>query len=635
MTTESARHFILGTAGHVDHGKSALIKALTGVETDRLKEERDRGISIELGFAELPLDDGTVLGVVDVPGHERFVKQMVAGSGGVDLALLVVAADESVMPQTVEHLAILDTLGVSGGVVVMTKIDLVDEELLAVASEEAAELVAGTFLEGKPIVPVSAVAGTGLEALQATLRTEVEALPERSLAGPFRLPIDRIFSLPGVGVIVTGTCWRGAVHSGDHLQIEPLGRKVRVREVQVHGRVSEVGGSGQRLALALHGVKKEDLSRGFQAISNDSCTVGRRVDLRIELLPHYRGLVKNRQRVHVNHAGREVLGRVVLLDEQQLSGETGPRTCLAQLHLEDDLIMQTGDRLVLRFYSPVTSIAGGVILNPGARPHKRFDQKVLKMLAIREKGDPLEVFRQNVKTAGLAGLALVDADGPADDEAVVRVGERLFHRQLLMDLATRIGALITAYAQRFPLRLGIPKEETRRKCKFPGGPNEWNALCQVLSQLGGWVVVGDRIAASTAGPPLDDGLTAAVQRREGLLREYGLSWPGLEAFSAAAGPGAPDTREEDYLRYLVDRGRAHQINSDFYLHAETLTDLVQRLRTYFGGEADLQFGTFRELCGLTRKLGIPLLEFLDQQGLTTRVGDVRQAGPALGKAAQQ
>ncbi|MDD5720115.1 MAG: selenocysteine-specific translation elongation factor, partial [Candidatus Krumholzibacteria bacterium] len=320
-----SRHFILGAAGHVDHGKTALITALTGINTDRLKEEQERGISIELGFAELDLGDGLTLGVVDMPGHERFVRQMVAGAGGVDLAFLLVAADEGVMPQTVEHLAILDSLGVRGGVVVIAKTDLVDDEMRELATEEARDLVAGTFLEGRPIVPVSAHRGAGLAELKDALRAEAAKLPARGVDEPFRLPVDRVFSMPGAGAVVTGTCWSGDVAVGDQLAVEPGGFKVRVREVQAHGRKVERGGSGQRLALALHGIKQDDIERGHQVLAPGSAPVTRLCDLRVDLFAHYQGALKNRQRLHVNHAGREVLGRIVLLDCEEMGGD-GPRT---------------------------------------------------------------------------------------------------------------------------------------------------------------------------------------------------------------------------------------------------------------------------------------------------------------------
>jgi len=623
-----SRHYILGAAGHVDHGKTALITALTGTHTDRLKEEQERGISIELGFAELDLGDGLTLGVVDMPGHEKFVKQMVAGAGGVDLAFLLVAADEGVMPQTVEHLEILDTLGVRGGVVVMAKIDMVDEEMLELATEEARDLVAGTFLEGRPIVPVSAHENLGLDDLRDALRAEAEALVRREEQA-FRLPVDRIFTMPGAGAVVTGTCWSGTVTVGDNLVVEPGGARIRVREVQAHGRKVASGGSGQRLALALHGVKKEELARGHQVLVPDSAPVTRLVDLRVDLFPHYRGVIKNRQRLHVHHAGREVLSRIVLLDAEELGGD-GPRTGLCQLHLEEALVPRRGDRLVLRFYSPLASIAGGAIIDPQPRRHKRFEEQVLAQLGVMESGDPAEIFRQNLHGAGLRGLPLAEALGLQDDPAAVVVGKRVYDRELVAAEAAAVGAMVSAYAARFPLRLGMPREEVRRRRKFKGTVPEWTALLKVLAAEGGWMVVADRLTAGTDGPPLSEDLTRGLTVREETLRSLGLLWPGLEEFAdlVRQAPPPPEGQgEEEYLRHLVDHGRAVQVASDYLVHTTARDGLLAGLREHFAAQPELAFAEFRELSGLTRKLGIPLLEHLDQTGWTTRTGDVRVAGP--------
>ncbi len=630
MTPAAARHFILGTAGHVDHGKTALVKALTGVDTDRLKEERLRGISIELGFAELPLGEDLVLGVVDVPGHERFVRQMVAGAGGVDLAALVVAADEGVKPQTVEHLGILVQLGVRGGVVVLTKTDLVDADLVAVAAEEVRELVAGTFLAGRPVVPVSSVTGAGLDDLRRALRAEADALPPRDRGGPFRLPVDRVFTLPGVGVVVTGTCWSGEVAAGDVLAVEPEGLRARVREVQAHGEAVARGGSGQRLALALHGVKKEDLARGDQVVTPGLGRVTTRLDARVRLVDHYDGLLRNRQRLHVHHAGREVLGRIVLLDQEELGGDAGSRSALAQLHLESPLFAVAGDRFVLRFYSPVTTVAGGVILAPAAERHRRFEAPALAALGVLEAGDPRAVFLQALRGAGLEGIPLEEAVGHADDPEAVAVQGRLYDRAALADLAARIGELVADYARRYPLRLGIPKEEARRRAGHAGGRPEWSALLEAMAEAGGWVVVGDRIAAGPEGPALAPDLAAALARREQALLACGLQWPGIEAFrERLAGVGACGQAEEEFLRHLADHDRAVQAGSDYHVHAQPLAALIDTLRGHFRTESELTFARFRELSGLSRKLGIPLLEYLDGAGITVRAGDNRRAGPAL------
>ena len=631
------RHYILGAAGHVDHGKTALIKALTGRNTDRLKEEQERGISIELGFAEFDLGDGVLLGVVDMPGHEKFVKQMVSGAGGVDLAFLVIAADESIMPQTIEHLEILDSLGVSSGVVVITKTDMVDEDFIGVASEEAMELVEGTFLDGKPIVPVSAHKGTGLEELKAALKSEALALPARVEEGAFRLPVDRIFTLPGAGVIVTGTCWSGSVAVGDRLMIQPTGQQVRVREIQVHDRKAPRGASGQRLALALHGVKKDELQRGFQVITPEGAFVTRRLDIRINVMPHYKGVIKNRQRLHINHAGREVLARIVLLDQQELGGDGGARTGLAQLHLEDELVAARQDRLVLRFYSPVTSIAGGIVLDPRPQRHKRFEEKALEILEVLEEGDPAELFRQNLREAGYAGLPMSEAMGQQDDPEAVQVGKRLYHRGLVEELSAKIAELVTAYAKKFPLRLGIPKEEARRKVKFKGGANEWNAITQSLDEGASWVVVGDRIGLTDQGPKLTTAMDKALATAAKELQAFGLSWPGMDNWAeesrvfraAAKDPALGEFKPAEVTRHLVDHGHAEAINNEYLVATDAWHNLQGKLRDYFATESDMAFATFRELSGLTRKLGIPMLEYLDQTGVTVRRGDLRVAGPAL------
>ncbi len=620
------RHFILGTAGHVDHGKSALIRALTGVETDRLKEERARGISIELGFAEFPLEDGIVLGVVDVPGHERFVKQMVAGAGGVDLAFLVVAADEGVMPQTVEHLEILQSLGVRGGVIVITKSDLVDEEIAAVAAEEARDLVAGTFLEGRPVVAVSAVTGDGLDALRAAVLAEARALPARPAEGPFRLPVDRIFTMPGAGVIVTGTCWSGSVGAGDRLLLEPGGAKVRVRDVQAHGRPAVRGGSGQRLALALHGIKREDVERGDQVVSAGAAAPARRLDARITLVPHWRGVVKNRQRVHVHHAGREVLGRVVLLDREELGGDAPEaRRGLVQIYLEGRLVAVPGDRLVLRFYSPVTTIAGGEVLACDPPRRRRFDAAALAELAVLEEGDPAALLRQRLREAGLAGLPAAEA--AAAPEGVVVVGGRCYDADVLEAASAKLTRLVADYAGRHPLRLGVPREEARRRIGFPGGAADWNALCVHLAAAGDWAPVGDRLAAGPDGPPLPAAVRDAVAAFEKALRAAGPVWPGLDELAGALPADAP--KADEFLRHLLDRGRAVTVAEDYFVHRDALADLAALLRGHFAGEDALNFATFRELTGLSRKLGIPMLEYLDQTGITRRDGDVRRAGPRL------
>jgi len=631
--SSESRRFILGTAGHVDHGKSALIKALTGIETDRLKEEQERGISIELGFAEMTLADGTSLGVVDVPGHERFVRQMVAGAGGVDLALLVVAADEGVMPQTVEHLEILAALGVRGGVIVITKLDLVDRDLAEVALEEVRDLARGTFLQDRPAALVSARTGEGLDDLRAALAAEAAALPDRGGDGPFRLPVDRVFTMPGAGVVVTGTCWSGETAVGDVLELAPAGAKVRVRDVQAHGRAVASGGSGQRLALALHGVKKDEVERGFQVVAPGACATTLRLDARVDLVAHFDGALKNRQRLHVHHAGREVLARATLLDVELLSHESGCVSGLVQLQLEAPLVARRGDRLVLRFYSPLDTMAGGRVLHCDPPRRRRFDETSLAELAVLELGDPAELFRQKLREAATAGLPAVEHAAFAADPAALPLGKRLYDRALIDEIADRVAVLADEAWRLNPLRGGVGKEEARRKARFTGSAAEWNALVEALAAARGWSSAADRIGPAQSDV-LPDGLRRAVDAVEARLRACGLDWPGAAAIGADLPTGQLAGHDfEEYLRYLAARGRAVMVTDDYPVHAAALAELLPRLRAHFDAEGSLNFATFRELTGLSRKLGIPLLEHLDAAGVTRRVGDLRTAGPVLKKEA--
>ena len=623
------RHYILGTAGHVDHGKSALVKALTGVETDRLKEERQRGISIELGFAEFPLDDDVLLGVVDVPGHERFVKQMVAGAGGVDLAFLVVAADEGVMPQTVEHLEILAQLDVRGGVIVVTKTDLVDRELAEVAAEEVRDLCAGTFLADKPAVLVSAHTGEGLDDLRAALRAEVDALPPRTHDGPFRLPVDRVFSMPGAGVIVTGTCWDGTVAAGDQLVLEPGGAKLRVRDVQAHGAVTERGVSGQRLALALHGVKKDDVERGDQVVAPGAVQPTLRIDARVTLVSHFKGELKNRQRVHVHHAGREVLGRVILLDREEMSHESLNPTGLVQIHLEKRLVARPGDRFVLRFYSPLITMAGGRILSTEPPVRKRFNEASLAELSIFEDGGADDLFRQKLLEAGTEGLLIREHEVFADDQATIRAGKRLYHTEVASGVGAQVADLLSVYIQRYALRRGMPREEMRRRVKFKGGSAEWNVFCEAVGGEHGWCSEGDRVVPVERAP-LPREIEAAVTALTAALTKAGLQWPGSEELLKAL-PGGRDHGypPEEWLRHLQERGDAVTVAPDYVVAAAAINGLHTALRGWFAEHEEMNFSEFRELSGLARKLGIPLLEHLDRSVWTRRAGDVRTAGPHL------
>ena len=382
------KHVIIGTAGHVDHGKTALIKALTGIETDRLQEEKKRGITIELGFAHLDWADGTQAGIVDVPGHEKFIKNMLAGAGGIDLAMLVVAADDGFMPQTVEHLDILTLLGVKDGIVVITKADTVDPEWLEMMQEEIHQRVEGSFLEGKPIMAVSAFTGQGIPELKEALHGLVHNASEKSMRVPFRLPVDRVFSVDGFGTVVTGTLIEGSMHEGDAAELVPSGAQTRIRNLQVHGKDVETAYAGQRVAVNLAGLKKTDIQRGDCVAKPDSVRTSRMLDVRLQNLRSSRRVIQNDTQVHLYHGASVLLAKVVLLGQDELRpGES----CYAQLRLSESIATKKGDRFVIRFFSPLETIGGGVILDDQPRRHKRSDPNIQRILQLKESGSREDV----------------------------------------------------------------------------------------------------------------------------------------------------------------------------------------------------------------------------------------------------
>lgn len=382
-------YVIVGTAGHVDHGKTCLIKALTGVDTDRLKEEKKRGITIELGFAGMTAPDGTDIGIIDVPGHEKFIKNMLAGIGGIDLVLLVVAADEGIMPQTAEHFDILKLLNIKKGIIVMTKADLVEEEWLDMVTSDLLDLVKGSFLEDAEIVPVSAHTGQNIEVLRNKIFDAVSTSSKRNNnPALFRLPIDRVFTIDGFGTVVTGTLLEGMVKVGQDITIYPSGMTAKIRNLQVHDQKVETAYAGQRTAINLAGIKKEELDRGQVLAAPNSLKPTKMVDVNLKVLSDTKREIINGSRLHLYCGSNEVLCKVVLLDRDKLlAGES----CYAQLRTEEDIVVKKGDLFVVRYYSPLETVGGGTILDANALKHKRYDEKVLAALSIKETGDEADV----------------------------------------------------------------------------------------------------------------------------------------------------------------------------------------------------------------------------------------------------
>ncbi len=474
------KQIILGTAGHIDHGKTSLIRAMTGIDTDRLKEEKARGITIELGFANMILPGGQPLGIVDVPGHERFVKNMVAGATGIDLVMMVIAADEGVMPQTREHMEICSLLGIRHGLVALTKKDMVDEEWLELATDDVTTFTQGTFLEDAPIIPVSSTDGSGLEALAAALEKITETLPERSDSGFFRLPIDRVFTMKGFGTVITGTLTSGAVAVGDPVMLYPSHETSKVRGIQVHSQSVEKAHAGQRTAINFQGLAKEAANRGDVLAHVDTLQVSYMVDAELHCLASLAKPLKNRVRLRVHTGTSEILGVLILLDREELApGDTA----VVQLRLENPIAVVAQDRFVVRSYSPVRTVGGGTILNPMAPKRKRLNDEAIEALSRLAAGQPEEVVNQHISDAGINGVSfgvlrimtnlpekklgkLLELSLSRKKAILIDKEARLYmHHDHVEQVGLQMMEVLAAYHQGHPLKPGISKEEL--KSKFP------------------------------------------------------------------------------------------------------------------------------------------------------------------------
>lgn len=633
----SMKNFIIGTAGHIDHGKTELIKALTGVDTDRLKEEKERGISIELGFADIALPGGITAGVVDVPGHEHFVKNMLAGATGFDLVLLVVAADDGVMPQTTEHLAIVDLLGVKHGVVVITKTDLVDEDLLELVKEDVAEAVAGTALEGAEIVATSSRTGRGLDELREAILQVASGLSLRKARGPFRLPVDRVFTLKGIGTVVTGTMWEGSAADGDEAVIQPSGRKVRVRNIQVHGEDVERACAGQRVAMNLPGVSTEDIERGDVIGTPGYLRPTYMADALLQLIASAPRPLKNRARVRFHHGTREVMARVVLLGgrEELLPGEKA----FVQFRLESPVIALYGDRFILRSYSPITTIGGGVILDSHPAKHRHHQEAVLRSLEVRERGVPRELLLLVAEEKGaplsrrelLSRVELGEEEVESALAGLVSTGEMteiagdggplFITPALLSSLRERLVATTAQLHEANPLKPGVEKEALRQRAGAALAPEVFEALLRNLVSAGELEVEAGRVRIAGKGRSL----SAAEEARKGELlrsiREGGYSPPLFKEMLESSGLDRGKLR--DILDMLMEEGEIEQVNADYFLARGLLSEAEERIRAHLAASERLGVADVRDMLGASRKYAIPLLEHFDRRRITRREGDYR------------
>ncbi|WP_028575539.1 selenocysteine-specific translation elongation factor [Desulfonatronovibrio hydrogenovorans] len=627
---------IMGTAGHIDHGKTTLIKALTGIECDRLVEEKKRGITIELGFAFMDLDKDFRLGIIDVPGHEKFVKNMVSGASGIDFVLLVIAADEGVMPQTREHLDICTLLGIETGLVVLTKTDMVDEEWLELVQEDVSEYLQNSFLADAPIIPVSAHTGQGLEDLKSQLREIASSFKPHRRSDLFRLPVDRIFSMKGHGTVITGTTVSGKISVGEDIMIYPLEITSKVRSLQVHGEQRQDSQAGMRTAVNLHGLEKEDLERGFVLGRPDTLFPSQVWDLELSYLQSAPKPLKHRTQIHFHHGSKEVLARIYLLDRDKV--EPGEK-CVCQVRFEDPMAGVYGDRCVLRSFSPLRTIAGARIINPVGGKIKRFsrDVQILEKLA---QARAEEVILLQLELAGSRGLSqaqlviMTDMEVKELEKKLQIMGGRqevfLFDKDKRIyvsgDMVREIEKSMMERLEQFhsdnPIREGLSRGELSGKWArdIPE-----KLFFSVLERL----IRQEQIISEQEYLRLPSHKVSLAADQEELKKKI------MSAYNSS-GIQPPTVKKllEDLdlkmkeiapvLRMLQNQGSLVKINEDFYFSSQAVEDLKTRIVGFFKSNEEMGPVEFKEITGLSRKFAIPLLEFMDKEKLTIRVGDKRK-----------
>ncbi len=639
------KNIIIGTAGHVDHGKTRLIKALSGIDTDRLEEEKKRGITIELGFAHIPNDAGYNIGVIDVPGHEKFIKNMLAGIGGIDFVLFVVAADEGIMPQTKEHFEILQALGIDDGIVAVTKTDMVEEEWLEMLLEEVDEYFKGSFLEGKPVIPVSSATGDNIDLLKEEIIKKCDRdTKRREEKELFRLPVDRVFTMTGFGTVVTGTLVDGTLHTGDDVIVYPHrgegsggsdGRKVKVRGIQTYGKETDTAIAGQRTAVNLSGVAKDEIDRGDVLAYKDAVTVTEMIDVKLRMFSSSDRTVLNNSRVHLYAGSDEVLCKVILMDRDALSaGEE----CYAQLRLEEPAAIRRGDRFIIRFYSPVITVGGGIVLDALPAKHKRNREEVLKGFDVLASGSFGDIVlmkageRRFVRQEELAReLGVLDAemeeavrgllDAEDEERRLVRLADRtLISAAKTEKLKSSLEHIINSYHEANPLAGGIPRQEL---------------LSRLRSQ---WFIEDEKLLQSVLGYLFDAGI--AVDRGKvialaGFKVEYSKEQKALKERIASmykdAGIEMIKTDEilaldkdkgivSAMLEELSSEGKIVKVNPSYYISEEGWEKALSTARSF---DSAFTLAEYRDRLGTSRKYASELLPAFDRAGITIFDGNTR------------
>lgn len=621
------RHIILGTAGHIDHGKSTLVKALTGVDPDRLKEEKERGITIDIGFADLVYpDDDLTVGIVDVPGHERLVRNMLAGAGGIDVVLLVIAADEGIMPQSREHLAICNLLRIRAGLIAVTKSDLVEEEWLDLVVDETKKFVRGTFLENSPVIPVSSKTGVNIETLKDEIKKLALTIRQKPSGGLFRLPIDRVFTLKGFGTVITGTALAGSISVDEHLEILPAGINTKVRGLHSHGKAIRKAYAGQRVAINLQSVEKEDIGRGDVAVTPSRFSQTKSANVFLELLEGAPDL-KTKSLVHFYSGTSEVIARVVLFETDVLkaSGQ-----CYAQLRLQAPVVLMSGDRYIIRRFSPLETLGGGLVLDPA--PGRRRRKDGIDDLVMLYTGTLEEKIAVKTGQAGIRGVSSGSIYGWIDDE-ISAIGnairnltasgilmsrdDLLIHRTACMLLQEKLVSLLLEFHKKNPLKPGLQKEEARTSLGIE--PDIFSFVIEKSDRI-----IVDRnllrlkdFKVSLTG--VEEAYSSGILE---LLNRNGFQPPVKEELMAAL---SMDQRKiNDILNLLLREGKVVKISESIYLTRELYESGISLMKKFYSGKSEMTVAEFRDLLNTSRKFALPLLEYFDAQKVTLRVGDSRK-----------
>lgn len=630
------KHIILGTAGHIDHGKTTLVKTLTGVDLDRLKEEKERGITIQLGFTSLLLPGGQRLGIVDVPGHEKFIRNMVAGVGGIDIVLFTIAADEGIMPQTREHLDICKILKIQRGIIALTKTDLVDEEWLQLVQEDIAAFSKGSFLQNAPVIPLSSVTGEGIPSLLSTLDQIAGEIEEKPTAGIFRLPIDRIFTMKGFGTVVTGTLISGAVAVGDSVEILPGSFEAKVRGIQVHNEQVPQATAGLRTAINLQGIEKESVAKGSMMVHPRTLAPTTRIDVHLEQLASSPKPFKNRSVARFHSGTSEVLGKVILLDADELKPGG---SALAQIVLDEPVVVLPHDRFVMRSYSPLYTIGGGEVLDAHPHKHKRLEEETVVPLGAMQGSSVKEHALLFIGDAGFAGLDLrqLTARMGRDPSQLTGILGALTGEKKLVLIDKETSKVISAehyeklqslvldeindYHRKFPLKKGMLKEELKSKLPQLVDTRLFQHLLNNLLSAGRLTVDKDKLWLQEHKPQLKDAQKELKEQIAALYCKDSLTPPTVKELIDRLGSSAQET--QSIVDLLTAEGQLVKVKENLWFHREALDRLKTTLIEALKKNGEITPVQFKDLIQASRKFAIPLLEYFDQSKITIRVGDKR------------